>query len=448
MGVSSSELDSRSISDRGFDKNIINNYKSNFVYVNLDDILNVNKLNQQQKLYLACRHKLDNEIIISLLKSVDYVRFSKITETFLFFEILNDDSELYFYTKLTSDKNENIVLKYNASQLKKFIKISLTMSKEKISRKCAELLSEFTKYEYIDKNKEIISNNWNRLEESVIMYCFKNILQNNKNLLIKFKINGLSLIALVETFFESNYITIYNCKGINKKNIDKYELIEKEDILLRICYNSLSYLEGEKDKINTDEFTKLIILCDRLGFKNLVIYLLNIYENENTIDIGLYTYFITCENNKLYEKTKLYKQYLIRQLNLELTYDQIVKNSCEKIDWLTINIKCKQLLKIIIEENPNCLTLNVGLNEITLKNFSILEINKGLNKSEELLYFVLLNDLKIEITETINMFFFDVAQKIESFNIKNTDMYNSHVNYYDTILNIWKIDRYNFLCGI
>lgn len=469
--------------------------KSTAIYVDFNAIETITELNKQEQLYLACRHNLNQSIILKLLSEIKCVTYVKIKETILCCE-LQGNEPTYIYSKLIKeDANIELILKYNiANSCNNKNKINELRNKVKDSNKnivctsgvtdlCAQILANNNySYEYI-KETCIYYTKWDLLKQSVIVHCFHKILLENKHLSAKFKVTVGMLNSLIPLIIDikccvhdksPNYSTRTVGKG-NRKRYETYissythyvkphtpssiedykisyrampehmpKILEQENILLRMYV--LSNEINKSDKCGNDELTKLVITCDRIGFINFATYLLNV---GNEINEELYNYLTICDNYQSYMYTLSYQNYMISENNKlgnpqnKLTFHQIVENSTQQIDWLNLNIKYKPLLSNIISNYPQCLLLNIGLNDVNLKSFHVIEINKVLNNSEELLCFLLLNEIEFNKTNEINELFFNILQKIENSCVKRTDMYTQSVNYYDVILDLWKKQQYS-----
>lgn len=160
----------------------------------------------------------------------------------------------------------------------------------------------------------------------------------------------------------------------------------------------------------------------------------------------LYDYITVCDNYENYSHTIAYMNYMVEKNNIltasKFTLQQIIENSGQQIDWLSQNIKYFPLLTNIIEKYPKCLLLNIGTNEIRFTNFNIDNTNAVLNNSEQLLCFVLMNEIEFDKHDDINKLFFNIISKLDDSPIKQTDMYNDFINYYDALLNLWKKQHY------
>lgn len=466
--------------------------KSTSIYVDFNAIERIQELTKQEQLYLACRHKLDNSIIIKLLTEVNHVSYMNVKETILCCELQNKEPA-YIYTKLTKDGSE-LILKYNINNpstntfllnnLRDEVKTSNKniVYTSSIMSICTKLLAiDNYSYEY-NNNHTVYHTNWNTIKQSVFVHCFNKILLENKHLLVKFSINVNMLNRCLPLMIDikccvhdksPNYSTRTVGKG-NRKRYETYissythyvqprkpssigdykiayratpehmtNILEQENLLLRIYMRT--YKTSQSDKCEIGELTQLIITCDRIGFINFATYLLNFFDE---IDDELYDYLTVCDNYQSYSKSLSYKNYMISKNNelinlpTKLTFRQVVENSTQQIDWLNLNVKYKPLLCTIISEYPECLLLNIGLNDINLKSFYPKDMDKKLNNSEELLCFVLLNELEFNKNNETNELFFNISQKIENSCVKRIDMYNQSINYYDIISNLWNKQRY------
>lgn len=313
-----------------------------------------------------------------------------------------------------------------------------------------------------------------------------------------------------------------------KKYVQKSEFLSEEFIFMKI-YDQQSKLNVSNLSNQSNPLYKLIILCDRIGFFNLVTLLLN--NTETKLNGYIYDYLLRSSYCEHYKKTISYANYLvsinfqiIKQLNNDVCYNsntysnadgcdyshahylvsnnlqitnQSNKNVCTNTNnntnintntdadtdadtninpinsnlrktsgmvnlisyneilnivqteenWLFNNIKFEPLLEKIILEIPTCLILNINPKKILIKSFRIEKLVCDLNDSEQILFFVLRNNLNIsknihtneQSSELLNNLFYDIFKKLnDDCTPCVTYLYNSDVDYYSKLLELFE----------
>lgn len=487
---------------------IINNLesenKNSNILIDFDDISNNDLLSDQEKIYICIKYDLSKELIKILnKKNIEQIHFSKnIREKILGIHCVDGYvDKLYTEIENIDQFNNKRIFVY---KLKKTIidlvcKINLEISIEDIKKILSQtyIIYDHSNF-YSDKlklleNKILLSSyvqtsfntllntsinvlndttqitNWENIKLKTFLYCYDNFSMRHSEYMNFFHFDVSELFEIIytvipvchlqDTFIQN--IVLKNAKVTRKKRkyvkcfqytnsikevsprnleelaisnrkkyVQKSEFLSEEFIFMKI-YDQQSKLNVSNLSNQSNPLYKLIILCDRIGFFNLVTLLLNNTDTDADTNIN--------PINSNLRKTS-------GMANL-ISYNEILNIVQTEENWLFNNIKFEPLLEKIILEIPTCLILNINPKKILIKSFRIEKLVCDLNDSEQILFFVLRNNLNIsknihtneQSSELLNNLFYDIFKKLnDDCTPCVTYLYNSDVDYYSKLLELFE----------
>lgn len=453
-------------------------------YIDIHNLCNNNQLTTQEQLYLSCRYNLiDN--VIELMHKIDKVSNFDFLETSIGASCRDGVIE-NIYTNVVDKKNMTRLFVYKFTQLtKKTQEEEITNffkyypHGEDFSNLCKKKLWSIddaiyptTCKNFLNKLIKAHNDETNTLIcPKIIMfkYCHDNIFKSHPKLLHKFKFSEKGMLNVIIDIADvkfcyngetpnystrtrttkrgtrihttySRYISSYT-HYINPKKPEKTEelkiayrgdalqlsqILSQEEMFMKI----FNY-----DKMNDPK--NLIILCDRVGFINFAVVLLNRMTNI-LMDNKLYEYLTLCDNFCIYSNTVAYTKYLVKKSDTpNLEYDQIINKSLNENNWLVTHITFEPLLEKIIDENPICLLQNIIPGDVTIKGFKLCDISCDMTNSDKILLFVLRNDLNVmkNDNEKLNRLFSEIYSKIQN---ELMYIYDHNIIYYHKLLEMYQ----------